>query len=124
MALVLLHSAAGLAVDVHDPETSLELATKNALLLEDHLAIEGLFCRECIAKHWLAVEAYLAEAISLDKGRRFSDLVELATWANNRRRAFEAGDLASLDAASAVRDVRKAIEYLRRGAAATGGQTA
>ena len=103
-------------MDVHDPETSLEWASKNALLLEDHLATEALFCRECIGKHWLALEAYLSEALSLDKSRRFSDLAQLADWAINRRRAFEAGALGNLEAAQAVRAMRKTIEYLRRSA--------
>ena len=101
-------------MNVHDPATSLEWATKNAILLEDHLATSELFCLECIAKHWLALEAYLAEAVSLDKGQQFSDLVDVADWATNRRRAFELGGLTNLEAASAVRDVRKTIEYLRR----------
>lgn len=101
-------------MDVHAPETSLEWAAKNALLLEDHLATPELFCRECIGKHWLAVEAYLSETVSLDKSRRFSDLVDLVDWSINRRRAFENGELDTLGAAQVVRDIRKTIEYLRR----------
>lgn len=107
-------------MNVHAPETSLELASKNAILLEDHLSNPELFCLECIGKHWLSVEAYLAEAVSLDTSRRFSDLVQLGEWLALERRAFEAGARDELEAAQVVRKARKTIEFLRR----EGGQTA
>lgn len=101
-------------MNVHDPQTSLEFASRNALLLEDHLASSELYCRECIAKHWLALEAYLAEAVSLDTSRRFGELLDVAEWLATLRRRFEAGELEDLEAAQAVRQTRKTIEFLRR----------
>lgn len=101
-------------MNVHDPATSLEYASKNALLLEDHLLIGELFCRECIAKHWLALEAYLAEAVSLDSGRRFSELIDVIDWLRGERVRFEAGELGEVEAAGVVRQGRKTIEFLRR----------
>ena len=101
-------------MNVHDPNTSLELASRNALLLEDHLSQRELYCRECIGKHWLALEAYLAEAVSLDTSRRFSELLDVAEWLATLRRRFERGELEDLEAAQAVRQTRKTIEFLRR----------
>lgn len=101
--------------DVHDPKTSVEGAAKNLLLLEDHLSDPGMRCGECIVKHWLSAEAYLAEAASLERGGRFSACVEIAEYLSQLRAQFEAGrgDLQAL--AGAVRAVRKACLSLRGG---------
>ena len=99
--------------DVHDPRTSVEGAAKNLLLLEDHLADPGMRCGECVLKHWLSAEAYLAEAASLERGGKFSACVEVADYLARLRAQFEAGegDLGAL--AGAVRAVRKACLVLR-----------
>jgi hypothetical protein len=102
--------------DVHDPRTSIEGATKNLLLLEDHLADPGMRCAECILKHWLCAEAYLSEAASLERNARFSQCVELAHWLQNLRTQFESGEARDLNALAAlIRQARKAALVLQRG---------
>lgn len=103
-------------MNVHDPRTSIEGATKNLLLLEDHLSDPSMRCGECIMKHWLCAEAYLSEAASLERNARFSQCVELANWLQALRGQFERGEARDLNAlASLIRQARKAALALHRG---------
>lgn len=60
---------------VFDPRTNLREATKNMLLLEDHLLQEGMDCKDCISKHLLMVDAYLSEALSLDTANQYTEQI-------------------------------------------------
>ena len=52
---------------IMDPLFNLREAAKQLLLLEDHLAHPAKFCPDCIRKHLLTAEAFLEEAVGLDK---------------------------------------------------------
>ena len=53
----------GAKADVNNPRHNIYECIKNVLLLEDHLADKSKYCKECCVKHFLLVQAYIAEAI-------------------------------------------------------------
>jgi hypothetical protein len=50
--------------------------SKQLCLLEDHLNNVRKRCPDCIRKHFLTIEAFFEEAISLDKDFKYLDLLE------------------------------------------------
>lgn len=48
---------------VNDPDYNVKEVIKNTLLIEQHLAEDQKYCKECIVKHFLISIAYLEEAI-------------------------------------------------------------
>ena len=55
-----------------DPMFNIREAVKNMILLEDHVMENRRRCLQCCKKHSLLIEAFLEEAISLDKKNRLS----------------------------------------------------
>ena len=49
---------------------------KQSCLLEDHLCNVRKRCPDCIRKHFLTIEAFFEEAITLDKDLKYVDLLE------------------------------------------------
>lgn len=49
-----------------DPRFNMREAAKQCLLLEDHLNNQGKRCFDCIRKHFLTIDGFLEEAISLE----------------------------------------------------------
>lgn len=49
---------------------------KNILLLEDHLLIPERRCLQCIKKHSLIIEAFLDEAITIDKSQKYIKILK------------------------------------------------
>jgi hypothetical protein len=60
-----------------DPRFNLREASKHMILLEDHLFQPGRRCRDCCCKHMLTIEAFLEEAITLDKTMENYDVIML-----------------------------------------------
>jgi hypothetical protein len=60
---------------IMDPRFNLREATKNMILLEDHLFHQGKRCQDCILKHCLTIEGFLEEGVTLDKTREYSDIL-------------------------------------------------
>jgi hypothetical protein len=58
-----------------DPKFNLREVSKHLILLEDHLFHEGKRCQDCISKHFLTIEAFLDEAVTLDKKGEYRDMV-------------------------------------------------
>jgi hypothetical protein len=58
-----------------DPRFNLREVAKHLILLEDHLFHEGKRCQDCISKHFLTIEAFLDEAVTLDKNGEYRDMV-------------------------------------------------
>ncbi len=58
-----------------DPKFNLREVAKHMILLEDHLFQKGRRCDDCINKHWLTLEAFLEEAITLDQKGEYRELV-------------------------------------------------
>ena len=51
---------------IMDPRFNLREASKNMILLEDHLFHMGKRCKDCILKHCLTIEGFLEEGVTLD----------------------------------------------------------
>lgn len=60
---------------VLDPRFNLREVTKQMILLEDHLCHEGKRCNDCITKHFLTIEGFLDEAVTLDNDRKYLKLI-------------------------------------------------
>jgi hypothetical protein len=58
-----------------DPKFNLREVAKHMILLEDHLFQPGRRCDDCINKHRLALEAFLEEAITLDKTGEYQKII-------------------------------------------------
>jgi hypothetical protein len=58
---------------ISDPRTSNREAAKHCIMLEEHLQIPAKRCPDCIQKHFLAVEGYVEEAITLDGAGQFTN---------------------------------------------------
>lgn len=53
-----------------NPMFNLREVAKHLILLEDHLFHSGKRCTQCIIKHLLTIEAFLEEAVTLDKEQK------------------------------------------------------
>jgi len=58
---------------IMDQQFNIREATKNMILLEDHLFHDDRRCVDCVRKHCLTIEAYLDEAFGLDKRNAYTD---------------------------------------------------
>lgn len=59
-----------------DPAHNLKEVAEQLILLEDHLAHPRRRCHDCITKHYLTIEAFLREAITLDKKHEYFDEIQ------------------------------------------------
>lgn len=53
---------------VSDPAYNMENVVKQSILLEEHLAEENKYCKDCVAKHFLHIIGLLEEAKMLAGG--------------------------------------------------------
>lgn len=58
-----------------NPMFNLREVAKHLILLEDHLFHQGKRCTQCIIKHLLTIEAFLEEAITLDKEQKYTEKI-------------------------------------------------
>jgi hypothetical protein len=58
-----------------DPRFNLREACKHMILLEDHLFHPERRCKDCCCKHLLTIEAFLEEAITLDKTLQYQQII-------------------------------------------------
>lgn len=80
---------------VSDPKYNVKEIVEQSILLEDHLAIKAKFCIDCITKHFLAIDGYACEALTLagNKVDQYPMLKELPefysglyeTWRSNKK---------------------------------------
>lgn len=63
---------------IMDPRFNLREASKNMILLEDHLFHMGKRCKDCILKHCLTIEGFLEEGITLDVDGIYSPVLQKA----------------------------------------------
>ena len=59
-----------------EPKFNIREATKNMILLEDHLFHDDRRCPDCVRKHCLTIEAFLDEAFSLDKSGKYTTILQ------------------------------------------------
>lgn len=94
---------------IMSPKFNLREVVKQCVLLEDHLFHPKKRCADCIAKHFLTIEALLEEAVSLDKKKEVdADLSGLA----DRLRVLQMAWVSGADhgwIAQAVRGLRKGL---------------
>ena len=63
---------------IMDPRFNLREASKNMILLEDHLFHMGKRCKDCILKHCLTIEGFLEEGITLDVTGVYTNVLQKA----------------------------------------------
>jgi len=61
---------------IMNPLFNMREICKQSCLLEDHLNNVRKRCPDCIRKHFLTIEAFFEEAISLDKDLKYLDILE------------------------------------------------
>ena len=61
---------------IMNPLFNMREICKQMVLLEDHLNNIRKRCHDCIRKHFLTIEAFFEEAISLDKDLKYLDILE------------------------------------------------
>lgn len=61
---------------IMNPLFNLREICKQMVLLEDHLNNPRKRCPDCISKHFITIEAFFEEAISLDKDLKYSKLLD------------------------------------------------
>lgn len=61
---------------IMDPRFNLREASKNMILLEDHLFHNGKRCKDCILKHCLTIEGFLEEGVTLDVNCEYTDTID------------------------------------------------
>jgi hypothetical protein len=72
--LELLTTKPGKILPVSNPAFNIREATKQMILLEEHLSVPAKRCPDCIGKHLLAIEALADEAACLDKRQELGRL--------------------------------------------------
>ena len=101
--LELLTVKPGKILPVSNPAFNIREATKQMILLEEHLSVPAKRCPDCIGKHLLAIEALADEAACLDKEQELGRLPgELGTLSRKAQ-----GDLLSgADPCKVAQDIR------------------
>ncbi len=102
---------------IMDPKFSVREAAKALILLEDHLFHPPRRCFDCIAKHAMAAEAFLEEAVTLgDDADLVAQIEEYPPMIRATLRDFIDGELTAHQAALSFRGIRKALVGISWGA--------
>lgn len=94
-----------------DPLFNVREILKEILLLEKHLNLEWLQCIECIKKHFLTIEGYLEEAVSLDEENLYRRQLDQWAW---QVRELETQWWKSRDDPSSFSDIAQRLRQLRK----------
>jgi len=103
------------AIDpVSDPAYNMKQIIKQSILLEEHLVEKNKRCRDCIAKHFLHIQALHSEAVWLaNKNINDYPLLEDTVGFYNEQfdlwLQYQTDDEQILKIASSLRDVRKKL---------------
>jgi len=110
-------ASCGATDPVSDPDYNMREIAKQSILLEEHLAVDAKFCRDCVTKHFLHIIGLANEAVML-AGANVSAFPLLAQTAPTYQSLFDQW-LASRDTeqahserltiAGSMRDFRKLI---------------
>ena len=63
------------AFHIMSPRFNLREVAKQCALLEDHLLHPAKRCPDCIRKHFLTIEGFLEEAVSLDTAKELTEVL-------------------------------------------------
>jgi hypothetical protein len=97
---------------LNSAEFNIREIAKQFLLLEDHLADDDKFCKDCVRKHLMMVEALAEEAVTLEPGSKWaSTSKELANMSRDMMVAFSkgSGNGARAGLGTKIRLVRKKL---------------
>lgn len=95
---------------VLEPMFNMREMCKQSILLEDHLFQSGKRCEDCICKHFLTIEAFAEEALTLDKEKKHKDYLQDLP---DRIRAIQAEYL-NLEDKNNVHDVAQKLRVIRK----------
>ena len=101
--LELLTVKPGKILPVSNPAFNIREATKQMILLEEHLSVPAKRCPDCIGKHLLAIEALADEAACLDKE---GDLGRLPGELGALSRKAQGDLLSGADPCKVAQDIR------------------
>ena len=97
---------------LNSAEFNVREIAKQLLLLEDHLADDDKFCKDCVRKHLMMVEALAEEAVTLDPKSKWAATSRgLANMSRDTMVAFSKGGSVGNRAVlgSKIRLVRKKL---------------
>jgi hypothetical protein len=93
--------------NILDPKFNLREVCKHSALLEDHLFQKNKRCDDCIKKHLLTIEAFLEEAITLDKDNKLTGTIETILQSFRVASGAFVKHKDYLKLAQSLRDIRK-----------------
>ena len=95
---------------VLDPAFNIREVVKNILLLENHIMHKENRCLQCLRKHSLLIEAFLEEAITIDKKCKYIDLIKpIITNARKIQQLILGGRKNYFDIVKLLRRMRKPL---------------
>ena len=96
-------------MQINDPRFNLREATKQLILLEQHLLEKGKYCPDCISKHILCIEALAEEGECLDETSQLCKNFRTLSRAAKRWASMFVAGHAPQEIGQEVRRVRKAL---------------
>ena len=91
MCTTLPHYSNGCRHDVNHPLFNAREASKQIVLLEQHLFDPRQRCVDCIRKHFLVIEGLIEEAVTLDRGNAYHYLHSMPEKIRRLAAAYNAG---------------------------------
>ena len=92
---------------VLDTKFNLREICKQSILCEDHLSQKEKSCKDCIMKHFLALEGLAEEAITLDKEKMYPHIVDLPTKIRNIQKNWYQQKKNAHECSQELRSIRK-----------------
>lgn len=108
LCLATPHYSQGCLHNVNHPLFNAREASKQIVLLEQHLYDPQQRCVDCIRKHFLTIEALVEEARTLDKGNAYHFLHSMPDKVRRLAAAYNAG-VSPTKIATGFRIVRKQL---------------
>lgn len=94
---------------IMSPKFNLREVAKHCALLEDHLSHPPKRCPDCIRKHFLTIEAFLEEAVTLDKSGEMTEMLQASAAYVRTLQALWLDDRDMNEIAQLLRQMRKKI---------------
>lgn len=94
---------------VLDTKFNLREICKQCILCEDHLSHEEKSCRDCIMKHFLALEGLAEEAVTLDRDASYPHIVTLPTELRHIQKTWYTGEKNAHECSQSLRRIRKRL---------------
>ena len=96
---------------IMNPSFNLREICKQCILLEDHLTHEEKRCTDCCQKHFLTIEGFAEEAMTLDKtGEYYQYLKDLPSIIRNLQIEWQTNPNKAQFIAQKLREIRKQFQ--------------